>query len=628
MILAAVTISVLRNNGILNKSKDAKFISNMKKYQEETNLYKIDKALDNNDNNIISNFNHGETYNDGANIIVNNVNIKTIIPDLDAQYIDQVVVFNKFFYRYDGTKESYNRAMLCFDHNIPVWGAIDKEDFKEHNKIGTGDTDTPIGEINPNQSTYDATNGYSPDLSGFAPRATYYVKYNNDNSPYIMGRIDRLEINNKNDWYSYPDKKWANVVTVDADEVSYWVWIPRYAYKKNADGTSDIKFITTDNKYKTSNDSETKNLDSGYFVPESFTFGGKDLYGIWVSKYECSTNPNEIIKMTAYEGYSELDTTSHSSEKYTLFKNGELISRNITLPYRTLELDTDTSDICLVSNSTGVVGRRNLKNKIIYERFINVDLSYFKQMDAYYVTYDNNGNPIVGGKVGVDNPPRNWYNYSEKKWANMVTISNNTRTYWVYIPRYVYFYLDGDVKSEVRFVSKKVVNSNGAYKLPDAFTFNNIQLDGVWIMKYEATNVMDNSFSKASKYVNENEIHVDISGFNKNETYYVTYDQNGNEIRTSLNNKAPSGWYDYANKKWANVVTVANGTTTYWTYIPRYAYIYVAGEGSMPEIRFISKDVTSLTGAYKIPDAFTFNGQQLWGIWINKYESTQSANTN
>ena len=29
-------------------------------------------------------------------------------------------------------------------------------------------------------------------------------------------------------WYDYDKKQWANAKTLDG---SYWVWIPRYAYK-------------------------------------------------------------------------------------------------------------------------------------------------------------------------------------------------------------------------------------------------------------------------------------------------------------------------------------------------------------------------------------------------------------
>ena len=106
--------------------------------------------------------------------------------------------------------------------------------------------------------------------------------------------------------------KWANAkVTVDGVE-SYFVWIPRYAYKityndvndKSAGGTIDVKFLvgTSDNYYdengvlQKAERAETGQEDttSDYYVHPAFTndvdLGGWDseLTGIWVGKYETS----------------------------------------------------------------------------------------------------------------------------------------------------------------------------------------------------------------------------------------------------------------------------------------------------------------------------------------------------
>ena len=68
------------------------------------------------------------------------------------------------------------------------------------------------------------------------------------------GSIKKVEDINKDEWYNYDIKKWANAQTEDG---SMWVWIPRYAYKiiyndpndKSKGGISDIVFLigTTDN---------------------------------------------------------------------------------------------------------------------------------------------------------------------------------------------------------------------------------------------------------------------------------------------------------------------------------------------------------------------------------------------
>ena len=51
---------------------------------------------------------------------------------------------------------------------------------------------------------------------------------------------------NQDNWYDYENQKWANAKTQDG---SYWVWIPRYAYKiesgcyTNQAGAITIKFL-------------------------------------------------------------------------------------------------------------------------------------------------------------------------------------------------------------------------------------------------------------------------------------------------------------------------------------------------------------------------------------------------
>ena len=115
---------------------------------------------------------------------------------------------------------------------------------------------------------------------------------------------------NRNLWYDYGNKKWANtIVTIDNID-SYFVWIPRFAYKityqdsndKSKGGTIDVKFLigTTDQYYdnggnlQTAKRASTGNEDtsSDYYVHPVFTnnveLGGwsKELSGIWIGKYE------------------------------------------------------------------------------------------------------------------------------------------------------------------------------------------------------------------------------------------------------------------------------------------------------------------------------------------------------
>ena len=154
------------------------------------------------------------------------------------------------------------------------------------------------------------------------------------NTPVLKGNMELVRYEN-GEWvedktgsnYSYVagsgtadnnSSEWANArVTVDRVD-SYFVWIPRYAYKitYNEDrtaGTIDVKFLvgTTDQYYDDNGILQTakrattgqEDTTSDYYVHPAFTnnvdLGGwrNELTGIWVGKYEAArldaTSENE-----------------------------------------------------------------------------------------------------------------------------------------------------------------------------------------------------------------------------------------------------------------------------------------------------------------------------------------------
>ena len=158
----------------------------------------------------------------------------------------------------------------------------------------------------------------------------------------------------------------------------------------------------------------------------------------------------------------------------------------------------------------------------------------------------------------------------------------------------------------------------------------------------------ETSFEKKGKiYYNS----PDITGFNPEKTFFVTYDENGNEIiGNSINKKAPTDWYDYENKEWANIVVINEeiGSKTYLVWIPRYAY-KVDSINKIVDVRFvnnsnvyIAEDNTRITyddtnptfdadgnqTNYVVNSAFNINmGTEespnmkvLGGFWMTKYE--------
>ena len=141
------------------------------------------------------------------------------------------------------------------------------------------------------------------------------------------GTVQQVSDSTSTDWYDYNSKKWANAQTEDG---SMWVWIPRYAYKVNADTkTFDVVFLigTTDDYYENgvrktakrqTKTDETVDTTTGYTVHPAFTNessigyanGGwnQELTGIWVSKFEAgyaTSNGNSAPKKASSVTYSQ-----------------------------------------------------------------------------------------------------------------------------------------------------------------------------------------------------------------------------------------------------------------------------------------------------------------------------------
>ena len=154
----------------------------------------------------------------------------------------------------------------------------------------------------------------------------------------------------KGNWYDYGKKQWANAVTVkkealskyqgkdsvvdQADILGFWVYIPRYAYEvMRRDGTDkpvkeqnfDIKFENTKTPKKrplackTGNGKDYRtecNVSRGltltggevstWATHPAFTFGTKELNGIWFAKFETTgtrTQPTVLPNERHIEGY-------------------------------------------------------------------------------------------------------------------------------------------------------------------------------------------------------------------------------------------------------------------------------------------------------------------------------------
>ena len=111
-----------------------------------------------------------------------------------------------------------------------------------------------------------------------------------------MNGVEKVTTADDPEWYDYTNKLWANVKTADG---SYWVWIPRYAYKitsgyhNSTTGSIDVKFLkgTSDISVDNTNIETsgyvagTKDTSMHYFTHPAFQNDINQL-GYWVAKFE------------------------------------------------------------------------------------------------------------------------------------------------------------------------------------------------------------------------------------------------------------------------------------------------------------------------------------------------------
>ena len=194
------------------------------------------------------------------------------------------------------------------------------------------------------------------------------------------------------------------------------------------------------------------------------------------------------------------------------------------------------------------------------------------------------------------------------------------------------YYLNGELKH--------TGNSN-----LENYMYENLELNKTYtvniIIRETQTNKYVGAITKKVKTENANS--PELLGFVESRTYYVLYDEEGNEtIGENIKNDGsniPENWYDYSNSKWANIVitdgTIENGkiinatATTYLTWIPRYEYRILTDRDNLDvqnrrtEVNFLPGTSVSVTDGYKIPEAFTWGDNkevELTGYWMSKYQ--------
>ena len=355
---------------------------------------------------------------------------------------------------------------------------------------------------------FELTEVNPPDLTGFDKDTTFYVYWDENG-------VEHNEIPISQDppsqWYNYTYSEWANIVTRNDGMESYYVWIPRYQYSLDQTSErSNVQFILG---------TGTETL-TGYQIPEAFTWGDdgeKQLTGYWMSKYQLSTEEatarinaeisagGNVIRIGDITG-TTLTTEDGSgnsvpvSMKYEYYLNGNKVhdgtSATEKYSYIGLSLNTTYTVNIIARNASTNEYVGAITKKIKTTDVYAPDLTGFDKDTTFYVIYNDDGTEKE--RVSIKkSTPSNWYDYSNRKWANIVTTSNGTESYFVWIPRYEYRILEDrenesldNKRTDVNFITTDITNDNCStgYKVPEAFTWGDNgekQLTGYWMSKYQ-----------------------------------------------------------------------------------------------------------------------------------------------
>jgi hypothetical protein len=362
---------------------------------------------------------------------------------------------------------------------------------------------------------YETADVNEPDLDAFDKDTTFYVYWDDDGNEHNEIPIS---MDAPSQWYDYTTSNWANIVTRNDGLETYYVWIPRYQYM--LDSTSQRSYV----KFIKGTSTDT---DSGYTIPEAFWWDnngngvedeGEQLTGYWITKYQLTTEestPRINAEMSAGSNLIRIKditgtlitsaVSAGTNVKYEYYLNGvkkhEGTSSTENYVFEGLTENTTYTVNIIARNSdtNGYIGAVTKKIKTV-EPYAP-DVSKFDSASTFYVVYDDNGNET---RVPItESAPKGWYDYSNQKWANIVTTANNTETYFVWIPRYEYKILSdrsnlstANRRIDVTFITTDITDTNCStgYTVPEAFWWDNNgngvqdegeQLTGFWITKYQ-----------------------------------------------------------------------------------------------------------------------------------------------
>lgn len=309
LILAGIVGAITLSNSTITNANEAKFAKNIGDYNEEFNLYLIEKYLETEWDYNKTNLNAKNIEKQEGDILP----IKEVIPSMkDTYYLDRIEIVK-------GELKFSNFTEREFE----IINRIVKTDKNQSNEENGVINEYEQAKVNP--PIIPSENNLLATEKGKGICAITFSETGES----------KAVTNLKEPWYEYKeqtgttenggDSKWANIETKDG---SQFVWIPRFAYKitkgahikdgwtetnnlqEGEAGTIEIKFLKDDTNEFWDGSKETIVTDPNkvtytgttqneWYVHPAFMFNDKQLTGFWVAKYEASSkeeNGNSVEK--------------------------------------------------------------------------------------------------------------------------------------------------------------------------------------------------------------------------------------------------------------------------------------------------------------------------------------------
>ena len=532
LILAGLTIGTLTGSGLFKRAQEARFKTKMSTIAEQWDIQKMNLSI------------NGESTEVYAGEI-----LKKIIVDESLEIREDVVVdITKLLSEVGKTEEKY--VMI---HEGELY-YVSQKDIKDNNdqvkwceeigiKIWEYIPPSKMGVVNGNYENVNDVYLCTPQLNtGFSKDTTRYA-YDREGNLVPGNWINKKP---DEDWYDYKNQKWANLYVESNGIESYYVWIPRYVYKKDVNNSvagnerMDVKFIDVNNNYKDAETEEETTWEElqkqGYVLPEAFWWDannneveddGEQLPGYWMSKYQLSDLGEYVLDYNTAATVTSINVqeikikTDKIVAKYTYSVNGNILYtyecpnanegqteeekqapdhliKGLAKGDKSLNVTALDEDGEVIGSMTRVYAVADVNEPQLKAKNEEGKEEYaFDPDTTFYVYWDEEGNEH--NEIPIrEKAPDEWYDYTIANWANIVTRNDGLETYYVWIPRYEY-QLDATSnpqKSIVRFIKGTRTEATSGYKIPEAFWWDNDsdrvadegeQLTGYWMTKYQLT---------------------------------------------------------------------------------------------------------------------------------------------